>query len=63
LVKAKQVVAWMAPCLALAFAGVVTVETIVERTVQMMSTGCTINSRQRRPNTYQLLADPQLNSS
>lgn len=63
LVKAKQVVAWMAPCLALAFAGVVTVETVVERTVQMMSTGCTINSRQKRPNTYQLLADPHLNSS
>lgn len=63
MVKAKQVVAWMAPCLALAFAGVVTVETVVGRTVQMMSTGCTINSRKKHPNTYQLVAHPQLNSS
>ena len=63
LVKAKQVVAWMTPCLALALAGVVAVETVVGRTVQMMGKGCTINARQRRPNTYQLLADPQLNSS
>jgi len=62
-VKAKQVIAWMTPCLALAFAGVVTVETVVARTVQMMGKGCTINSRKTRPNTYQLLADPQLNSS
>lgn len=58
MVKAKQVVEWMAPCLALALAGVVTVETVVGRTVMMMSKGCTINSRRRRPNTYQLLADP-----
>jgi hypothetical protein len=63
LVKAKQVVEWMTPCLALALAGVVAVETVVGRTVQMMGKGCTINSRKRRPNTYQLLADPQLNSS
>ncbi|GAC1349613.1 MAG: hypothetical protein NVS4B7_21810 [Ktedonobacteraceae bacterium] len=61
--KAKQAVEWMTPCLALAFAGVVPMETIVARTVQMMSKGCTINSRKRRPNTYQLLAEPQLNSS
>src|SRR2546423_1625636 len=63
LVKAKQVVEWMTPCLALALAGVVVVETVVGRTVQMMGKGCSINARKRRPNTYQLLADPQLNSS
>jgi hypothetical protein len=63
LVKAKQVVEWMTPCLALALAGVVTVETVVARTVQMMGKGCTINARQRRPNTYQLVVDPKLNSS
>ena len=63
LVKAKQVVEWMTPCLALAFAGIVAVETVVERTVQVMGTGCTMDSRKRRPNTSQLLADPQLNSS
>jgi hypothetical protein len=59
-VKAKQVVAWMTPCLALALAGVVAVSTVIERTAQMMQTGCTIDSRQKRLNTYQLLADPRL---
>ena len=60
LLKAKQVVQWMTPCLALALTGVVPVLTVVERTAQMMQTGCTINSRRKRPNTYQLLADPRL---
>ena len=60
LLKAKQVVQWMTPCLALALTGVVPVPTVVERTAQMMQTGCTINSRRKRPNTYQLLADPRL---
>jgi len=63
LVKAKQVVSWMTPCLALAFAGGVAVEVVMERTAQMMSKGCTINSRKTRPNTYQLLQNPKLNSS
>ncbi len=60
LVKAKQVVEWMAPCLALAFVGLAAVEVVVEHTVLMMQTGCTIDSRKKRPNTYQLLADPKL---
>jgi hypothetical protein len=60
LVKAKQVVSWMAPCLALAFIGLVALEVVVEHTVQMMQTGCTIDSRRGRPNTYQLVADPTL---
>jgi len=63
LLKAKQVVEWMTPCLALALTGVVPVQTVVQRTAEMMQTGCTINSRRKRPNTYQLLADPRLNSS
>jgi hypothetical protein len=63
LVKAKQVVEWMTPCLALALTGVVAVETVVGRTVQMMGKGCAINARKKRPNTSQLLADPKLNSS
>ncbi len=60
LLKAKQVVQWMAPCLALALTGVVPLHTIVERTAHMMQTGCTINSRCKRPNTCQLLAEPRL---
>jgi hypothetical protein len=60
LVKAKQVVEWMVPCLALALAGMIGVEVVVEHTVLMMQTGCTIDSRRGRPNTYQLVADPTL---
>ncbi len=60
MLKATQVVQWMTPCLALALTGLVPVHTIVERTAQMMQTGCTINSRRKRPNTCQLLADPRL---
>jgi len=60
LLKATQVVQWMTPCLALALTGLVPMHTIVERTALMMQTGCTINSRRKRPNTYQLLADPRL---
>jgi hypothetical protein len=60
LVKAKQVVEGMTPCLAFAFAGFVLVATVVEHTSQMMATGCTIDSRKGRPNTYQLIQNPQL---
>ncbi len=60
LVKAKQVVEGMAPCLALAFVGFVALEVVVEHTVQLMQTGCTIDARRGRPNTYQLVADPTL---
>ncbi len=60
LLKATQVVQWMAPCLALALTGVVPLHTIVERTAHMMQTGCTINARRKRPNTCQLLAEPRL---
>ncbi len=60
MLKAKQVVQWMTPCLALALAGLVPMHTIVERTALMMQTGCTINTRRKRPNTCQLLAEPRL---
>jgi IS4 transposase len=60
MLKAKQVVQWMTPCLALALTGLVPMHTIVERTAHMMQTGCTLNSRRKRPNTCQLLADPRL---
>jgi hypothetical protein len=60
LVKARQVVAWMAPALALGVAGVVSLETMVERTSATMASGCTVESRRKRPATYQLVADPKL---
>src|SRR5947209_8588746 len=58
LVKAKQVGAGMAPCLALA--GLAAVEVVVEHTVLMMQTGWTIDWRKKRPHIYHLLADPKL---
>lgn len=63
LVKAKQVVEWMSPGFALAFAGLLCLQSVLERTAQTMQCGCTIDARKKRPNTYQLLAHPQLNSS
>ncbi len=63
LVKAKQVVQWMAPGLALALTGEVQMQRVVERTAVTMQRGCTLNSRRKRPNTYQLVENPKLNSS
>ncbi len=62
-VKAQQVMRWMAPTLALGVAGVLPLETMVQRTSQAMASGCTVNSRRTRPATYQLLDNPKLNSS
>jgi Transposase DDE domain len=59
LVKAKQVVQWMAPGLALALAGDVPMERVVERTAATMG-GCTLNSRRKQPNCSQLLDNPKL---
>ena len=60
LVKAHQVVQWMTPGLALAWAGLLPVWVVVEHTTMVMATGCTINSRRKQPNTYQLLDNPKL---
>jgi len=59
-VKAHQVVQWMAPALALGVAGVVPLDLMVQRTTQTMASGCRINSRRQKPNTYQLVAQPNL---
>jgi hypothetical protein len=53
----------MTPCFTLAFTGLISVQLVVERTTETMSCGCTINPRKKRPNTYQLIQNPQLNSS
>ena len=60
LVKARQVVQWMAPVLALGVAGVVPLEMMVQRTSHSMASGCTVNARRKHPATYQLLAHPKL---
>ena len=60
LVKARQVVQWMAPVLALAVAGVVPLETMVQRTSHTMASGCTVNARRKKPAAYQLVDHPKL---
>ena len=53
----------MTPCFALAFAGLLAVQMVLERAALAMSCGCTINPRKTRPTTSQLIQNPQLNSS
>jgi hypothetical protein len=53
--QARCVVDWMSPALALAFSGLLPVEAVVRRTVEMMQRGCTIDTRKGDPNTCQLL--------
>jgi len=60
LVKARQVVQWMAPVLALGVAGVVPLETMVQRTSHSMASGCTVNARRKHPAAYQLVDHPKL---
>jgi Transposase DDE domain len=60
MVKARQVMQWMAPVLALGVAGVVPLETMVQCTSHTMASGCTVNSRLKRPAAYQLVANPKL---
>jgi Transposase DDE domain len=63
LVKAAQVVQWMTPGLVLAFAGLLPVQVVLQRTTDIMASGCRIDTRRRKPNTYQLINQPKLNSS
>jgi hypothetical protein len=60
MVKARHVMQWMAPVLALGVAGVIPLETAVQCTSHTMASGCTVNARQKRPAAYQLVAQPKL---
>ena len=60
MVKARQVVQWMAPVLALGVAGDISLETMVQRTSSTMASGCTVNARRKRPAAYQLVENPKL---
>ena len=59
-VKARQVVEWMAPVLALGVAAVVPLDPMVQRTSHTMTSGCTVNARCKKPATYQLVHNPKL---
>jgi len=60
MVKARQAVQWMAPVLAMGIAGVMPLETAVQRTSSTMASGCTVNTCRKRPAAYQLVKQPKL---
>ena len=60
MVKARHVMQWMAPVLALGVADVVPLEMAVQHTSSTMASGCTVNARRKRPATYQLVEHPKL---
>ncbi len=60
MVKARQVMQWMAAVLALGVAGVIPLETMVQRTSHTMASGCTVNARRKRPAAYQLVDQRKL---
>lgn len=60
LVKAWQGVQWMAPVLALAVAGVLPLETMVQRTSHSIACGGAVNPRRKKPATFQLIQHPRL---
>ena len=59
-VKARQVVQWTAPLLALGVVGAIPLEQMVQRTSHTMASGCSVNARRKRPATYQLVEHPKL---
>jgi hypothetical protein len=63
LVKAHQVVAWMAPALAFALAGAWPVEEVIGRCATVMAQCCGMTMRRKHPNTFQYLHQSKLNSS
>ena len=60
MVKARQVMQWMAPLLALGVTGAIPLEQMVRRTSHAMASGCTVNVRRKKPATYQLVGNPKL---
>ncbi len=57
-VKAHQAIQWMAPVLAISLAGLLDVERAVAWSAALMSRGCQIDPRPKRPATFQLLDHP-----
>jgi hypothetical protein len=58
--KAQQVTQWSACVLGFALIGEMALSRVIKRITGAMSKGCRINSRRKKPNTYQLVRDPTL---
>jgi hypothetical protein len=63
MVKAHQVVAWMAPVMAFALAGAWPLEEVIGRCAAVMAQCCGMTVRRKHPNTFQYLNQSKLNSS
>jgi hypothetical protein len=63
LLKAQQVGRLTACVLGFALIGEMSLSLVMNRITGAMSKGCHINSRRKKPNTYQLVQDPKLISS
>jgi Transposase DDE domain len=58
--KAQQVTQWNASALGFALIGDMQLSRVIERITGAMRKGCQIDSRRKKPNTYQLVRDPKL---
>jgi hypothetical protein len=58
--KAQQVTQWGASALGFALIGEMSLSRAIQIITESMSNGCRINSRRKKPNTYQLVRDPKL---
>jgi len=58
--KAQQVTLWSASALGFALIGELSLSRVIERITGAMGKGCLLNSRRKKPNTYQLVRDPTL---
>lgn len=58
--KAQQVSQWAACALGFALVGEMPLSQVIDRITGAMSKGCLIDSRRKKPNTYQLVRDPTL---
>lgn len=58
--KAQQVTQWGACVLGFALIGEMSLSRVIHRITGAMRKGCHIDSRRKKPNTYQLIRDPKL---
>ena len=58
--KAQQVSQWAASALGFALVGEMSLSRAIARITRAMSKGCRIDSRRKKPNTYQLVRNPKL---
>ena len=61
--KAQQVTQWNASALGFALIGEMSLSRVIQRIASGMGKACRINSRRTKPNTYQMVSNPELIST